>query len=34
MEFLKSLWTNKARRNGLIIALIAIAVILALVLTY
>ena len=34
MEFFKSLWTNKARRNALIITLIALTVILALILTY
>ena len=34
MEFLKSLWTDKAKRNGLVIALIALGVIALLVLTY
>ena len=34
MEFVKSLWTNKKLRNGWIISLIALAVILTLILTY
>ncbi len=34
MDFIKSLWTNKSVRNGIIISLIAIGVILALILTY
>ena len=34
MDFLKALWKKKSTRNGLMIGLIALAVILLLILTY